>query len=37
MNTSSVKILNESKNGHFNAEYCYLNLKINISILEIVI
>jgi hypothetical protein len=31
------KLLNESKNGHFNVEYCYLNLKIDIWILEIVI
>jgi hypothetical protein len=27
----------ESKNGHFNFEYYYLNLKIYISILEIFI
>jgi hypothetical protein len=31
------KILIESKNGHFSFEYCYLNLKIDISILEIFI
>jgi hypothetical protein len=30
-------LLIESKNGHFNFEYCYLNLKIDISILEIVV
>jgi hypothetical protein len=28
------KLLIESKNGHFNFEYCYLNLKIDISILN---
>jgi hypothetical protein len=27
----------EFKNGHFNFEYFYLNLKLDISILEIVI
>jgi len=37
INTSNLKLLIESKNGHFNFEYCYLNLKIDISILEIVI
>jgi len=31
------KLLIGSKNGHFNFEYCYLNLKIDISILKIVI
>jgi hypothetical protein len=31
------KLSNETKNGHFNVEYCYLNLKSDISILEIVI
>jgi hypothetical protein len=31
------KLLINSKNVHFNFEYCYLNLKIDISILEIVI
>jgi hypothetical protein len=31
------KLLIESENGHFNFEYCYLNMKIDISILEIVI
>jgi hypothetical protein len=31
------KLLIESKNGHFNFEYCYLNLKIEISILEMFI
>ncbi len=28
------KLLIESKNGHFDFEYCYLNLKFDISILE---
>jgi hypothetical protein len=31
------KLVIESKNGHFNFEYFYLNMKINISILQIVI
>jgi len=31
------KLLIKSKNGHFNFEYCYLNLKIEISILKIVV
>jgi hypothetical protein len=31
------KLLIESKNGQFNFEYFYLNLKISISILEIFI
>jgi hypothetical protein len=31
------KLLSEFKNQHFNFEYCYLNLKIDISILEIFI
>jgi hypothetical protein len=31
------KLLIEFKNGHFNFEYFYLNLKLDISILEIVI
>jgi hypothetical protein len=34
INTFSLKILIESKNGHFNFEYYYLNMKFDISILE---
>jgi len=37
INTSSLKIINWIKKWTFQFEYCYLNLKIYISILEIVI
>ncbi len=35
INTSRLQIV--SKNEHLNFEYCYLNMKINLSILKIVI
>jgi len=32
-----LKLLTESKNGHSNFLYCYLNMKIDISIMDIAI
>jgi hypothetical protein len=29
-----INLLIESKNGHINFEYCYLNMKIDISIMK---